>query len=138
LTLPDSGIVEKLKLNALTSLTMTNLTMLEKENISLDEDIFTKMNSLTIKNCPAMDEYSYRMALQAPMTNYALTDFNWVVNSVEDLEIEDGIVVGIKVVDKLRTKLPNNKTHAASLIGTIHIDVPTANINEYEIYSKYC
>ena len=138
LTLPDGGIVEKLKLNALTSLTMTNLTILEKENVSLDEDIFTKMNSLTIKNCPAMDEYSYRMALQAPMTNYALTDFNWVINNVEDLEIEDGVVVGIKVVDKLRTKLPNNKTHAASLIGTIHIDVAAADINEYEIYNEYC
>lgn len=139
LTLPDGGIVEKIKLNALTTLFMSNLTMLKKENISLDEGIFTKMNNLTVKNCPAMDEYSYRMALEAPMTNYALTEFNWNIGEDADFVIDDdGTVLGFTVVDKLITKLPNGGTHAAALVGTIHVnDVPGAT-DEYNIYKRYC
>ena len=139
LTLPDGGIVEKLKLNDLTSLTMTNLLMLDKDNISLDEEIFTNMNNLTIKNCPAMDEHSYRMALEATMTNYALTEFEWTIDSARDFNLKaDGSVDGIAVVDKLMTKIPNGGSHAAALVGEIHVDAVPGAINEYEIYKKYC
>jgi hypothetical protein len=143
LTLPDGGIIDTLKLNALSTLSMSNLTMLKKENIFLDDDvegvgsIFTTINNLTVKNCPAMDEYSYRMALEGPMTNYALTGFNWTITSIDDLVVENDKVIGIKVVDKLMTKLPNGGKHSAALVGNIHIDIPTANIDEYDIYKKY-
>jgi hypothetical protein len=84
-----------------------------------------------------MDPYTYRMALTAPMTNYAFTGFNWIVTSTDDLEIVEGKVTGIKVVDKLMTRLANNGNHAASLVGTILIDV-NCNIDEYDMYEKYC
>lgn len=139
LTLPDGGIVEKLQLNALTSLTMQNLTMLKEADVILDEGIYTSMNNLTIKKCPAMDNYSYRMVLNAPMTNYALTDFNWTITSTDDLAVdENNKVTGLKVVDKLMTRLPNGGQHASAFIGNIHVNVAAANINEYELYEKYC
>lgn len=139
LTLPDGGIVERIKLNDLTTLSMSNLTMLEKENITLDEGIFTKMNNLTVKNCPGMDDYSYRMALEAPMTNYALTEFNWTIGEDVDFVVgDDGTVLGFTVVDKLITKLPNGGTHAAALVGTIHVDDVPGATNEYNIYKRYC
>lgn len=138
LTLPEGGIVETIKLNALNKLSMVNLTMLE--TIELDEGIYDAdngMNDLKVKNCPAMDPYTYRMVLEAPMTKYEITDFNWTITSIDDLEIEDDKVIGIKVVDKLIGKLPNSGSEATSLIGNIHINVE-CNIDEYEIYKKYC
>ena len=139
LTLPDGGIIENLRLNNLTSLTMSNLLALEKENIYLDEDIYTSMNNLTVKNCPSMDEYSYRMALEAPMTYYALTDFNWEIGEDEDFILgDDGNVLGLTVVEKLSGKIPNSGTKASSLVGNIKIvDVPGIT-SEYDIYKKYC
>lgn len=138
LTLPDGGIVERIKLNDLTTLSMSNLTMLKKENITLDEGIFTKMNNLTVKNCPAMDDYSYRMALEAPMTNYALTEFNWTIGKEEDFVIDNEAVLGLTVVDKLSTRLPNGGTHAAAFVGTIHVNNAPRATNEYNIYKRYC
>ena len=136
LTLPQGGIIRTIHLNALTQLTMQDLTLLE--DISLDEDIFTSMNNLTIKNCPAMDPYSYRMALEGRMTDYELTDFNWTVSKLEDLNIVDGKVNGIKVVDRLFAESnPKSGEHATSLVGTINIAV-NAVIDEYELYEKYC
>jgi len=135
LTLPEGGIVETIKLNALNKLSMVNLTMLE--TIELDEGIYDSMNDLKVKNCPAMDPYTYRMALEAPITKYEITDFNWTITSIDDLEVEDGKVTGIKVVDKLNEKLEGTGSKATSLIGNIHIDVE-CNIDEYEIYKKYC
>jgi hypothetical protein len=138
LQLPEGGIVETLKLNALNKLSMVNLTMLE--TIEIDEGIYDAnngMNDLKVKNCPAMDPYTYRMALEALMTKYELTDFNWTITSINDLEVENGKVVGIKVVDKLVEKLPGSGAKNTSLIGNIHIDVE-CNIDEYDIYKKYC
>lgn len=138
LQLPESGIVETLKLNALNKLSMVNLTMLE--TVEIDEGIYDAnngMNDLKVKNCPAMDSYTYRMALEAPMTKYELTDFNWTITSIDDLEVKDGKVIGIKVVDKLEGKLEGTGSKATSLIGNIHINVE-CNIDEYEIYKKYC
>jgi hypothetical protein len=117
---------------------MTDLTMLE--TVEIDEGIYDAnngMNDLKVKNCPAMDPYTYRMALEAPMTKYEITDFSWTITSIDDLEIEDGKVTGIKVVDKLNGKLAGTGAKATSLIGNIHINVE-CNIDEYEIYKKYC
>ena len=110
------------------------------ETVEIDEGIYDAengINDLKIKNCPAMDAYSYKMALEAPMTKYELTDFNWTITSINDLEVENGKVVGIKVVDKLTEKLPGSGSKTTSLIGNIHIDVE-CNIDEYDIYKKYC
>ena len=135
LILPENGIIETLALNPLATLSMSNLIKLT--SVTLDEEIYSTMQNLTVKNCPAMDEYTYRMVLEAPITNYALTEFEWVVDAENGLVIEDGKVVGLTVLDKLMTKLPNGGTTAAALIGKITVDI-NCNIDEFEIYKKYC
>ena len=136
LILPDNGVIETIKLNALTSLTASNLTMLDV--VEMDEGIYTSMDSLTVKNCPKFDEHTYRMVLNAPVTNYQLVDFKWTVNSLDELNIdENNKVVGIKVVDKLRGKIPSSDSKATSLVGEITINVD-CNIDEFEIYEEYC
>lgn len=138
LDLPEGGIVKNIKLNALNKLKMVDLTMLE--TVEIDEGIYNinnGMNDLKVKNCPMMDPYTYRMALEAPMTKYEITDFNWIITNINDLAVEGGQVVGIKVLDKLMTKLPNTGEESTSLIGNIHINVE-CNLDEYEIYKKYC
>ena len=114
---------------------MSNL--LKLENVTLDEGIYTSMTNLSVKNCPAMDPHTYKMVLNGPIVNYTLTEFNWTITSIDDLNIENGKVKGIKVVDKLRNTRPSNESHAASLVGTILIDV-NCNIDEYDMYLKYC
>ena len=136
LTLPTDGIIETLKLNALTALSMSNLNKLI--NVEVDEAIYTSMNNLTVKNCPMMDEHTYKMALYGDMTNYQLVDFKWTIDTLEGLVIdENDKVTGITVVDKLMTKIPNGGSKAAALIGEITIDI-NCNIDEFEIYKKYC
>jgi hypothetical protein len=116
---------------------MSNLEKLT--DISLDEGIYRTMNDLSVKNCPAMDPYSYRIVLgEAPVTNYIFTDFNWTVDTVEGLHVdESGKVDGITVVDKLMTKIPEGGTPAAAFIGNITVDID-CNVDEFEIYNKYC
>ena len=53
LILPEDGIIETLNLNPLSTLSMSNLTKLTE--VHLDEGIYTTMNNLTVKNCPAMN-----------------------------------------------------------------------------------
>lgn len=135
LILPEDGIIETLTLNPLSTLSMSNLIKLTE--VQLDEGIYSTMNNLTVKNCPAMDEYTHRMVLEAPMTNYALTDFTWTIEDNNGLTLENGKAIGLAAVDKLKTKLANGGTPAAALIGTINVDVD-CTIDEFEIYKKYC
>ena len=99
LTLADGSSVELLYLNDLSTLAMSNLHRLN--DIQLDENIYNTMSNISIKNCPAFDQYAYRLALEAPINYYLFNDFVWIidVNTNKHFEYNDGKVVGIKVVN---------------------------------------
>ena len=63
--------------------------------------------------------------------------FNWVLDEADDFEIENGSIIGIKVLDKLQTLLPNSGSHASSLIGNITIDIAGYAVNEADLSAKY-
>ena len=58
LELADGSIIELLYLNPLSTLTMTNLLRLN--DIKADEGIYNTLSNVTVKNCPAFDQYSYK------------------------------------------------------------------------------
>jgi hypothetical protein len=150
LELADGSAVEKLYLNPLSTLIMSNLTRLNDirldNKVKTEEDlketsIFDTMSNISIKNCPAFDNYSYELALKAPINYYAFTEFEWNITENNDTHFEldgNGKVIGIKVLNKLLTALTQDgyTTHTA-LVGTINIDVNCV-IDEFEIYKKYC
>lgn len=132
LTLADGGIIEILYLNGLSTLSMSNLSKLK--DVKVDEDIYTNMTNLTVKKCPGFDDISYLLALKAPLLKYEITDFSWKITETNEnnFDIQEGKVVGLKVLDKL-SKLAIEKT---ALAGTIIIDTD-CEIDEYSIYEKY-
>ena len=138
--LADGSIVELLYLNGPVNLTMTNATSLT--DISVDETIYDSEKGLryiTIKNCPAFDDYSYQIALRSPVQQYVFNKFVWTIteNSDTHFTFDGDKVSGIKVIDKLNAALPQQGyTQATALEGTIIIDVD-CNVDEYEIYNKY-
>jgi hypothetical protein len=97
------------------------------------------MSNISIKNCPAFDQYSYRLALEAPINYYLFNDFVWTidVNTNKHFEYSDGKVVGIKVLDKLlQTQVQSGATNKTAMIGKIIIDA-ACNVDEFAIYEKY-
>ena len=137
LTLADGSSVELLYLNDLSTLTMSNLQRLN--DIQLDENIYNTMSNISIKNCPAFDQYSYKLALEAPINYYLFNDFVWIinVNTNKHFEYNNGKVVGIKVLDKLlKTQVQSGTTNKTAMIGKIIIDA-SCSVDEFAIYEKY-
>lgn len=137
LKLADGSVVELLYLNGLQDLTMTNATMLR--DIRVDNEIYDNLRFITVKNCPAFDNYSYQIALKSPIQQYVFNDFIWTIteNTSEHFVLENGEVKGLVVLDKLLAANPKlDYTTATALIGTIKIDVDCV-VDEYEIYAKY-
>lgn len=149
LELADGSVIEKLYLNPLSTLIMSNLTRLN--DIRLDDEvkpedspketsIFDTLTSISVKNCPAFDSYSYELALRAPINYYVFNDFVWNIteNSDTHFDLVDGEVVGIKVLDKLLQALTQEGyTTSTALSGIINIDVDCV-VDEFKIYKKYC
>lgn len=138
LELADGGIVELLYLNPLSTLTMTNLLRLN--DIKVDEGIYNTLSSVTIKNCPAFDQYSYKLALKAPINYYNFNDFTWNINidTNEHFEYSNGAIVGIKVLDKLLADAypQQGSTKETAMVGKIIIDV-AHDVDEFAVYEKY-
>lgn len=133
LSLADSGVLEILYLNDLTTLTMSNLKKLK--DVQVDDNIYNTMSYLYVQNCSGFDDISYQLALKAPIKNYTLTSFIWTINETneDNFDIQNGSVVGLKVLDKL-AKL--NVDSTTNLVGTIVINT-NCSIDEYDIYAKY-
>ena len=144
LTLADGATTNILELNALTTLTMNNLTDLT--TITMDSGAATSLKNMFISNCPKMDAHSYAWAKSDQLNRYYLTDFNWVISGSatgyqleEDFELDNGKVIAIKALENLNDENTDPKvgtTTATALSGTLTIDVP-CTIDEYVIYKKY-
>ena len=137
LKLAPGTIIETLYLNGVTDFFMEGATSLT--DIEVDNSIYNNLRYIEVKNSPAFDEYSYNIALRAPVQQYVFGQFVWNIteNPEEHFEIENGKVIGLKVLDKLLAALPKlGYTTATALDGKIVIDVD-CNIDEYEIYAKY-
>ena len=99
----------------------------------------SKLMTVNIENCPAMNYHGYKMLLYSPkqqFNEYSLTNINWNIDNIDDLIIEDGQVKGIKVLEKLKNSGPKANNHATSLTGIIKINVE-CNIDESYIYNTY-
>lgn len=148
LELADGSVVETLYLNPLATLIMSNLTHLidirldekvKTESDNRETSIFDTLLNVSIKNCPAFDPYSYRLALKAPCNRYVFNDFIWTIteSTADHFDIQNGEVVGIKVLDKLLTAQPQQGySTSTALIGKIVIDVD-CTVDEYTLYEKY-
>jgi hypothetical protein len=70
LTLADGGATEVLQLNAVTSLYLSNLNKLISINLDGEDpedtntSIYSTIKNLSVVNCPAMDNYTYKFAKQ--------------------------------------------------------------------------
>ena len=99
----------------------------------------SKLRTINIENCPAMNYHGYKMLLYSPnqqFNGYSLTNVNWNIDDVNDLIVENGQVKGIKVLEKLKNSGPKANNHATSLTGTIKINVE-CNIDESYMYNTY-
>jgi len=150
LELADGSVVETLYLNPLSTLIMSNLTRLQDirldDKVRTEEDlkqtsIFDTLSNVSIKNCPAFDEYSYELALRAPINYYVFNDFIWNITENNSTHFEydaSNNIIGIKVLDKLLDALTQDGyTTGTALVGTIHIDTD-CSVDEFALYSKYC
>lgn len=133
LSLADSGVLEIMYLNDLTTLTMSNLKKLN--DVAVDDNIYNTMSYLYVENCPGFDDISYKLALKAPIKNYKLIDFTWIISEIneDNFDMENGKVVGLKVLDKLKVL---NVDATTALAGTIIVDT-NCTVSEYDIYAKY-
>ena len=137
LKLAPGTIIEILHLNGVTDFFMEGATSLT--DIQVDNNIYTNLRYIEVKNSPAFDEYSYNIALRAPVQQYVFGQFVWNIteNPEDHFVIENGKVIGLKVLDKLLAALPKlGYTTATALDGKIVIDVD-CNVDEYQIYAKY-
>lgn len=134
LSLAKGSVVESLSLNNLNTIYFEDL--LHISNISVDDDIYNKIADLTIINCPALNSLSYNLAKQSSILHYQLNDIEWTITSINDLIIADSKVVKIKVLENLRSKLPNTESSATSLSGKIIIDVDCI-VDEFALYQEY-
>ena len=149
ISLADGCLINKLELNAPTELTLSNLSYLSEENLTIDPKVYNTIENVYIQNCPAFNNYTYNIARTSTdtLTRYLLTDVEWVIDGLapgysltDDFVLnEDNNVIGIKALDNLNdenTKAKIGYTAGTALTGNLTIDV-NCSISEYDIYKKY-
>ena len=142
ITFPANSILEKIYLpNTLTSLTLVNQPHLSL--ISFD-DLATgtnRINSIVLDRVTAMDTYSVVKGVMAQEgyqnKTFYLNKVNWVLDAADDVELVDGKIKSITILEKLLKANPRADNHAQALTGTITVAVEGAMVNQYEIYEKY-
>lgn len=103
---------------------------------------FSKIDVLNINNTPGINTYDIvKVALENNLDKYSLQGVNWTAIETDDFEIENGEIVGIKVLDGLINKSPYGEiTVAESLTGSLVVDVTASGnytIDEFVMYQKY-
>lgn len=149
LIMADGAITETLYINPVNTLKMANLSKLT--DLRLDEGIYDNLTELNVTNCPIMDPHSYALVLNGKIQRYNFDTFIWESISGNDFVYNIDNVNKIKKIQSItalenlinRAKPTTNST-AASLIGTLQINLPTSEdgytyaADEFEIYKKYC
>ena len=140
ITFPTDSILEKLYLpRTVTKLNLENQPYLD----TIEYDDTSDISSLILDRVPNFDSYNLVKQVFFNLSDiektYYLTSVNWLIDNDNDLTIQNGEVVGIKILDILGTNpkaLPSKESAAASLSGTITIK-SSAKVDEYTIYEKY-
>jgi hypothetical protein len=119
LTLPDSGVIETLKLNnklgAITASNLNKITTFEAE-----DGYENTLKTIKVSNCPALDNYTYNCAKADTTKTYSIIGFIWQINDADDLEFdENDKVIGIVALNSLAEGTPANGSSVTDLIGTI-------------------
>jgi hypothetical protein len=158
--LPVQGYIEELRLPTTISnvcidshpaLTTDNFTF-GYFNYGTNEYVndFSDLEHLKLKNTTSLDTYNIIKAILAKdeelgsngkFKTYCLHDFTWEIDSEDDLVIENDIITGIKVLDKLAsdkyTSYDSSQPKSEALIGTIKFKNITKTVSEYLLYEKY-
>ena len=150
INLPSGGILEELRLpDSVRSLKLDSFVELKDDNFTVGrfnydtdkyENNFLKLSNIYIKNTDINSYNIFKQIFsnaQSNLETYYVEGFNWVLDEADDFEIENGSIIGIKVLDKLQTLLPNSGSHASSLIGNITIDIAGYAVNEADLSAKY-
>ena len=155
ITLPSNGVLTELRLpETIKSLTLINQKKLTKDNFTIgtwdyDNKIYTdinkigpvngiqtgKINRLQIEDT---DIDSYSIVKNNPLQRFYLKNVNWIINDIEDIDAENGIV---KVLETLLYLNPinNDMTLGQALTGTITFS-KNLNLTEEQalkIYNHY-
>ena len=150
INLPTGGILEELRLpDSIRSLKLDSFVELKDDKFTLGsfnydtddyENNFVKLSNIYIKNTN-IDSYNiFKQNLNSSQSNletYYVEGFNWVLDEADDFEINDGSIVGIKILDNLQKLRPSSGSHASSLIGTLTIDIAGYSVNEADLSAKY-
>ena len=142
ITFPQDSILEKLYLPVkISKLQLINQPYLD--TIEFDEGV--DLYQLYLDRVPLLNSYELAKSVffnvEDVEKSYYLTDVNWIIDNDNDLEIIDGEIDSIKLLNILGfssnvvSALGEGKK-AASLTGTITIKSSTP-VNEYTLYKKY-
>ena len=153
LMLPPSGVIEELRVpSSVKNFAIDSHPTLEVDKFTLgyfDYDQnkyindFSKLTDISIKNTP-IDSYAI---VQGAVVNadpillesYCFNGINWTITDVKDLNVKDGVLMGITALDNLSKLNPYSGTssHADALTGVLTLDVPEIQVNEFKIYQAY-
>jgi hypothetical protein len=151
LLLPSSSIINELRVP--TSIKVLEIDTQEElsDNFTIgyfDYDAneyvndFSKLVQISIKNTP-IDSYNLaKQTIVEPetrvLTHFCFQGIDWEINDTDDIVIEDGVMVGIKILDKLLEdniySYPGVATKAEALSGRIYINLEETPIDEYSLY----
>lgn len=152
LVLPANGVLEELRIpTSIRSINIDSHSSLTTDGFTVgyfdyntDQYVndFTYLDTLNINNVPLVDTYTMaKVALKHNLDKYSLQGVEWKITEADDLEVVDGKIVGIKVLDGLLNKAPvSGITREESLTGTLIVDNTNSGnyvIDEFEMYQKY-
>jgi hypothetical protein len=136
LILPENGIIETLKVNKLGSIVASGLT--EISTFEAEDGFEMQLASVNIEKCPALNDYTYKFAVTDNNISkqFHITEFDWTVNTINDLEVNDTSVIGLIALNHLSEGIPLKGDRVTDLIGNITVDVE-CTVDEYSVYNKY-
>lgn len=156
ITLPVGGIIEELRLpTTIRVLNIDSHSDLRDENFTLGYinytsdttgdyvNDFSQLTGIYIKNVPLLNTYNIlkgnlNASGQLAITDYYIEGFDWTLADISDFEIDaNNNIIGIPILDRLSKKNSSGVSREMSLLGSLTIDLPGYNIDEYALYHKY-
>ena len=149
LLLPPNGVLEELRVPpTVKNLSIDSHPTLKANKFTLgvfDYDLneyvndYSKLTHISIKDTPDIDSYALAKNSSNLLESYCFNNIKWEITSSDDLEISNGKLVSIKVLDKLLTLHPYEgvHTHADALTGILTINVADVKVDEFTIYQLY-
>lgn len=141
ISFPASSILKELYLpSTLTSLVLTNQPYLT--NIEFDSETLNYLDTIRLDEVPQFNSYELikKQCDGITIRTFYLKNFNWTITDTQKA-MEGNTLTGIDILDALsntnKVQVPDGVARKQAFSGTITIDIPNAEIDEYELYKKY-